>query len=520
MNLNRLILLVGILSGSVGMLASRAAEPDPVPPADSAIPAKPLFSRHIVPLFSRLGCNAGMCHGAVQGKNGFRLSLFGAEPQKDQEGLVREFAGRRLNPLDPQKSLLLLKASGQLPHQGGVRTKVGSQYYQMLHRWIVQGAKLDEIAKSKVKSLRVAPQQRVMKKGEKLQLKVQATFADGSVEDVTWLSTFEAVHKDVAVVDEKGQVEAKEVGSTALIVRYSAKPVVAMVTVPRTGSESFPKTPENNFIDRHIFTKLREMNIHPSDLCDDATFLRRVCLDITGALPEPKEVRKFLADKSSDKRVKKIDELLQRRGYSALWATKFCDILKASEFNANFGFVEAAENRRFYEWVRGRLQENLPYDQFVERILLATSREGRPLEDWLQETIAFAEEHAKEDYHLTTYGKRHTLDLYWQGKEATGLKGAMQIGHAFLGLRLECAQCHRHPHDIWQQDDLLSFANFFMRVRGARYPNTKELPAKFAAMVKDKKAAKKFRDQANKLNKQLRNKKLSKSEIEKLRQEI
>lgn len=481
---------------------------------------RPLFSRHVVPLLSRLGCNAGTCHGAVQGQNGFRLSLFGAEPGQDHLNLLRDNGGRRLNRFDPASSLLLLKATGQLPHQGGKRLHVGTDDYRLLLNWLTQGATLDRLDVTGVTQLKITPGLQTLQPDAECTLRVEATFADGSTEDVSSLSTFEAVDKDVAEVDAKGRVRARGVGDTSLVVRYGADASVALVLVPRPGKEPFPETKATNVVDEQVLAKLRRLNVPPSDRCDDATFLRRVCLDVTGALPTPDEVRKFLADADADKRVKKIDELVARPGYAALWATRYCDILKASGFNANYAMLEPAEDRRFYEWLRARFQENLPYDQLAERILLATSREGRSHEEWLGEVMVLAQENARQAADLPTYARRKTLDLYWQREGATGLKGTLQVAHAFLGLRLECAQCHRHPHDVWKQDDLLSFANFFMRVKGANYPDAKRLPPMYAEMFKKApNEAKQLTEQAKKLSDKLKDKNLPANEVEKIKAE-
>ncbi|MCE9530180.1 MAG: DUF1549 domain-containing protein [Planctomycetes bacterium] len=428
------------------------------PSASAAVPDVPLFSRHVVPLFSRLGCNAGSCHGTVKGQNGFRLSLFGADPELDHARLLREASGRRLNVQDVESSLLLQKSSGRSLHQGGVRLVPGSPEYQIVRNWIAGGAKLDRVDQSRIAKLRVTPAEQTLPKGESYSLKVEATFADGSTEDVTALCSFEAVNKELAAVDSAGRVRALGVGDTAIVARYRAEPAMAMLVSPRAGSEPFPAVQSVNFIDKHVLDKLRRLNIHPADLCDDVTFLRRVSLDVTGTPPTPTEIRTFLADKAPDKRNKKIDELLERPAYAALWATKFCDILRPTGFDGKVGFVEAAESRRYYEWLRARFRENTPYDQLAERILLATSREGRPEQDWIKEVRTMMEENTAKTPDLAAYANRRTLDLYWQRNNASGVKGALQVAHAFLGLRLECAQCHRHPNDVWQQDDLLSFA--------------------------------------------------------------
>jgi hypothetical protein len=436
----------------------------------------------------------------VQGQGGFRLTLFGADPALDHDRLLREFGSRRLSLADPESSLLLQKATARVSHQGGKRMEAGSREYEILRRWIASGAKLDPLEKSRTTQLSVSPAEQTVKPGDSYQLRVEATFADGSTEDVTGLCSYESLDRQVATVQNSGRVQARGVGDAALIVRYRAEPMVAIVVVPRPGKEAFPEFVANNFIDRHIVAKLRRLNIPPADLADDSNFLRRVSLDVTGELPTPKQIRAFLEDRTGDKRARKIDELLNRPGYAALWTLKFSDILKASDFGVYAdGITEQADAPRFQQWIRARLEENLPYDQFAERILTATSREGRSLDEWAREVTALEEGFTTPRSDLAVYSKRRTLDLYWQRRSATGITGALQVAHAFLGLRLECAQCHRHPHDVWQQDDFLSFANFVMRVRGSGFQggNEKQFP-EVAAYIK------KFSDEAKTLTEQVK----------------
>jgi hypothetical protein len=392
--------------------------------------------------------------------------LFGAEPRLDYERVLRDFSGRRVNLQAPEASLLLLKPTGHVPHEGGVRLSVGSREFQLLRDWIAQGAPWDQAGLSPLRRLKVTPQSHTAKPGECYSLKVEATFEDGSVEDVTGLCVFESRNPAVAEVDRNGQVQVISPGDAALVVRYGAEPVIAMLLAPGEMKRAFPDVKEHNFIDRHILDKLRRLGIPPAELCDDATFLRRVSLDVTGALPTPQEIRAFLESKDPDKRSKKIEELLSRPGYAALWATKFCDLLRPRISYDDFGRTPApASVRRFHDWIRARLEENIPYDEFAARILLATSLEGRSRQEWIEETIKLAEEEKNRGKPWTLYRQRKTLDLYWHRYNATGVKGAIQVAHAFLGLRLQCAECHRHPHDVWTQDDLLSFANFFNRLR-------------------------------------------------------
>jgi hypothetical protein len=507
-----------------GFIAPQALAGEPT------VPAEPLFSRHVVPIFSKLGCNAGACHGAVQGQNGFRLSLFGMDPALDHERLVRDSAGRRISTFDPDASLLLLKATGRATHRGGMRTTPGSADYRILRHWLAQGAKLDAVEKSLVNRLTVSPQEKLGKAGEAYQLKVEATFADGTVEDVTGLCTFESNNKDVADVDRLGEVRLTGVGDAPIVIRYRALPVMASVLVPGKPLDNFPAVVERSFIDKHLFAKLRKLNIEPSDECDDATFLRRVSLDVTGALPTADDVRKFLAEPDPARRAKKIDHLLEQPGYSAVWATKFADLLKARISYEDFTHQPAqASIRQFYDWTRARLKENTPYDEMVARMLLATSLDGRSREEWINEVIDSYSDTFAGKIDRQGYANRKTLDLYWHRFDSVGVKGAVQFAHSFLGLRLQCAQCHRHPSDIWTQDDVLSLSNFFMRIKA----NTGVMSVKEASQVKKTmgtgltpaeknkltEQAKMLADKGKKLQEQSKAKKGNKAETDKLQAE-
>lgn len=435
----------------------------------------PSYQRHVTALFGKLGCNGGTCHGAVKGQNGFRLSMFGADPTGDHERLLHEYGGRRLNFSDPASSLLLLKATGQVPHGGGARLKAGSDEHRILQAWIANGAMADEVASSRVKRLNISPAERVMQPGETYRMKVEAEFSDGSTEDITEFCLFESLDQAVATVDRAGVVTGVGVGDAGLMVRYRAQPAAARVLVPRKGTNTFPKVISSSFVDDHVLAKLRRLNLLPAELCDDATFLRRVHLDVVGELPTPDEVRSFLAGTSTGKRAAKIEELLLRPGHADLWTLKFCDLLKAADFGVYADALSKEHDApRMQAWVRARLHENIPYDEFVERILLATSREGRTMEEYVAEVNALFEGYAPGRPDLELYARRRTLDLFWQRRGSDGVKGTMQVAHAFLGLRIECAQCHRHPHDNWQQEDLLDFANLFMRVRTVGFSDKNE----------------------------------------------
>ena len=463
----------GMMGGFPGGL--RAAEPSTT---ENRPESTPLFSRHVVPILSRLGCNAGgSCHGTVKGQNGFRLSLFGGQPAEDFKRLTREIGGRRLDVQQPDASLVLLKATGQVPHGGGKRTGVGSTDYRVLRGWIAAGAPLDDVTRSRVTRLVISPAEQILKVGESARFQVSATYADGTSADVTLLCRHETNDREVASIDASGTVRGRRVGDTVAVIRYGAEPVLAsLLVVSAETRKPFPEVKPHNFIDEHVLAKLRAIDLPPAALCDDATFLRRLYLDVTGYLPPPEEVRAFLIDKATDKRNKKIDDVLAKPGYAEIWAAKFSDLIKPVE-RGNDGSNNLAGGQvlriRFYEWLRVRLQENVPYDQLVERIFVSSSLEGRPVEQWITEFEALREESAKNKTRplgeplLAVYNQRRTLDLYWDRDGATGVSGTVQFAHAFLGLRLQCAQCHRHPYDVWQQDDLLSFANLFTAMNTA-----------------------------------------------------
>lgn len=474
-------------------------------PMAAAAEDVPSFARHVVPLLSRLGCNGGTCHGSVQGQNGFRLSLFGAHPTEDHGQVRRAGASRRVNLLSPEDSLFLLKARGAVPHGGGQVIRADSPEYAILSQWVAGGAPLDSVDDGRVMSLRISPQQQTVKIGDAYQLKIEAEFAGGLVEDVTHLCSFESKADGVAEVDLNGKATAVGAGSTAVLVRFGARPVIAMIEVARperVDAAVFAAARPNNALDERILAKLKRLNVAPAGLIDDAGFLRRIRLDVTGQLPEPSEIAAFLADESTDKRAKKIDELLNATGYAAVWSLKFCDILGAADFGVYAdGLKKEQDAPRFQAWIRARLEENTPYDDFVARILTATSREGRSLEEWSDEVVALQAGYKTPRSDLDLYAERQTLDAYWQRKGAIGVSGTLQLAHSILGLRLECAQCHRHPHDVWQQDDLLSFANFFMRVRtvGFNGQNEKKYPDEGKLFKQFNEEGKKLAEEARKL---------------------
>lgn len=468
-----LVFLLAV-TGRLSATESPAAASDAPPEARSANES-PSFQRHITALFGKLGCNGGTCHGAVQGKGGFRLTMFSADPDADWQQVVRVDNGRRIDTFSAADSLLLRKALGLAGHGGGRRLRSRDADYETLRRWIEAGAPRDDRVAARVARLRVSPESKSGRLGERFSLRVEAEFTDGTREDVTAYSSFDSLAPSIVAVDVSGAVSVLGTGEGRLMVRYRAQPAVATVLVPRADESPFPAVPARDSLDLQLAAKWRELNLRPVLECDDATFLRRAALDLAGVLPTPDDVRDFLSDQRPDRHQRWVERLLASPAHADLWALRFGDLLKAADFGVYADALSKEHDApRMQAWLRARLRENTPYDQLVERILLATSREGRPMDAYAAEVEALFHGYAPGRPDLDLYANRHTLDLYWQRRGSDGVAGTLQVAHAFLGLRLECAQCHRHPHDLWQQDDLLDFANFFMRVRTVGFQGENE----------------------------------------------
>ncbi|HWG43976.1 MAG TPA: DUF1549 and DUF1553 domain-containing protein [Gemmataceae bacterium] len=450
------------------------------------------FERHVMGVFGRMGCNSGSCHGSFQGKGGFRLSLFGYDPAMDYLALSRDIEGRRLNLADPDNSLLLLKASGRVPHEGQTRFSRETWAYQLLSTWIKQGARWDK-GSGTVKQIIISPPEYAFRKpGERGQLQVKATFTDGTTEPITSLCDFRTNDEAIVEVTPQGQVKAVRPGDTAVIVSYRGNVLPVRVLVPFESKSGavYPKVAEVNFIDREVFAKLRRLNIVPSGLSSDTEFLRRVTIDTIGTLPTPQEVRDFLADKHPDKRTRKIDELLAHPMHAALWATKFCDIT-----GNNTDALENPQQRKahlsqmWHDWFRKRLADNMPYDEIVRGVLCASSREGHSPEEYVKQTKET--EKIGPEFN-TAYANRASLDLFWRRQQRVPIEQwGEKTAAAFLGVRLECAQCHKHPFDRWTQADYRSYANVFAQVAFDISPESQKLFRTENAARKTKKGDKK-----------------------------
>lgn len=448
------------LSLVAAILAVSSAGPQPAA-------SKPVdFERQIMGLLGKTGCAMGSCHGSFQGKGNFRLSLFGYEPERDFTAIVKDSQGRRIDLQNPDHSLLLMKATGQTEHGGGKRFDRNSWQYQMLRDWISQGAKWEKGSGTLTK-LRVAPSEIAFRKtGESVGVTVLGTFANGQTEDLTPLAEIR-INDDTVASLKSASVASLRAGDTTLVVSYRGTVVPVNVLVPATldKGQAFPtKLPEVNFVDKHVFAKLRRLNMPPSPASDDLEFLRRVTIDTIGTLPTPEEIRAFLADNRSDKRARKIDELLNHPMHAALWATKFSDVTgNNTDSLENPQATKSRRSQMWHDWLRKRFAANIPYDQMVHDILCATSRDGKSGEEYI-DYVKVMDDKLMAGF-VPEYAEKKTLDQFWRRQTPVGIEvWGEKVAAAFLGIRLECAQCHKHPFDRWSQVDYRAWANIFSQV--------------------------------------------------------
>jgi hypothetical protein len=438
------------------------------------------FSRHVTPMLHQLGCSAGTCHGSFSGKGGFRLSLFAGNPEMDHLNL-RGGYGRRIDRLNPEKSLVLLKPTAAIEHGGGLRLRKDSWQYQLLKAWIEQGARFDPAGQSKIVGVRVEPASLTLPVGAKSPpLKVFAKLADGKEEEVTRFTRFESLDPGLAETDDAGQIKSVRTGDIAVLAHYAGE--VGFVTVlipgpPLPGGVAFPKEEYRDPVDRLLVERLRKLNIVPSATCSDVDFLRRVHLDVIGQLPTPADVRAFLADKDADKRTKVIDKLLEHPLHAALWAGKMCDMVGADDRFLGDGVYQ------FHDWFRGKLEANTPWDKIAYGVLCATAADERTPERIKEDQKVEAENRKKyagkpvppppgKQPWQAGYATRNSIDVFYsnlintqttpgKGRTVNSKQIALRVAHTFLGVRLECAQCHKHPYDRWSQGDFFSFAAVF-----------------------------------------------------------
>ena len=391
------------------------------------------FRLDVMPVLSKSGCNAGRCHGAARGQDGFNLSLYGFDPAGDHHRLTSEIFGRRTNVARPEASLLLTKAIGQAPHTGGQLMSTDDANYLTLLRWITEGAKNDNISDiAELVGINIMPSDAVLNgKNESQQLLVVAQYSDGTTRDVTALSTFISNNDNSAKVDSNGLVTAANRGEAFIMARFGTfTEGIHTITLPRDQEYSFGGVPEYNFVDTLVHNKLKKLRIIPSEVCSDEHFIRRVYLDLVGVTPSRQEFEAFVADTDPAKRSKIVDQLLQREEFVDLWAMKFGEILGIRTDNQ----VSYKALLGFHNWIRERLANETPLNLLSQEII---SAEGGTF-----------------DNPPTNYFQI----------EANNRQLAENVAQSFLGIRLQCAQCHNHPFDRWTMDDYYGFNAFFSQV--------------------------------------------------------
>ncbi|MEE2640489.1 MAG: DUF1549 domain-containing protein [Planctomycetota bacterium] len=414
----------------------------PIEVAESKVTNPISFKSDVMPVFMKTNCNTGSCHGAARGKDGFRLSLFGFDPDGDYHRITREIAGRRINLANPAESLLMEKAVGSVPHTGGKRMEVGSEYYNTMLEWLDKGAVNDAGPVPTVVSVELYPKNGVLDGKDTTQrLTVRAKYSDGTDRDVTSLAYFSSNNENSATVSQDGMITAHARGESFVMARFDTHTVGShFITLPKGLNFQWSNPPANNYVDEHMNAKFLKLRMNPSELCTDEEFLRRASLDICGVLPKTEEFHQFLADKDPKKREKKVDELLGRKEFVELWVMKWSELLTIRSSNQ----VSYKSMLLYYNWLQERVSNNMPMDQLV--IELLSSKGG---------TFANA---------ATNYFQNETNTL----------KVAENVAQVFMGMRIQCAQCHNHPFDRWTMDDYYSFAAFFSQIGRKRAEDPRE----------------------------------------------
>lgn len=446
--------------------------------ANEAITETPDFRQHVVPLMGKLGCNGRACHGSFQGQGGFRLSLFGYDFKADHDALAKADAEKkpRIDLTNVHESLMLQKPLQIVPHEGGTRLKEGTWQHRVLVKWLEGGAKPVTSESAEFVRLEISPAEIIAKKkGETFQLKATAVWSTGVREDVTPMCRFRSNNDTVVAIDDNGLVTSTGPGDSHVVAFYDngVVPVPVMLPVSDKFGPNYPSVPTPTKIDELVVQKLRKVGIVQSDLASDAEFLRRVSLDMIGTLPTAAEVEAFLADKTSDKRAKKIDELLERPAYAAWWATRFADWTGNNAGKLNN--VEKAQispsklSSDWYEWLRVRIEKNMPYDDMMEGIVLAVSRqEGETYTQFCERMSDYHHKDAKGNF-----ADQPSLTTYWVRREfLKPEERALGFAYTFMGIRIQCAQCHKHPFDQWTKDDFDRFKEFFSRLQFRNPPGT------------------------------------------------
>uniref|UniRef100_UPI00286A8D54 DUF1549 domain-containing protein n=1 Tax=Armatimonas sp. TaxID=1872638 RepID=UPI00286A8D54 len=401
----------------------------------------PQFLRDVSPILDKKGCSVAACHGKFGGRGGLQLSLLTLTPADDFEPLVRGGRGRRVNLIEPEKSLLLMKATNKTAHAGGERFSEKSPEYRTIRDWIAAGAPFDEAIDATLSKLTVTPAQITLSKvGQRVPLKVLASFSDGTSRDVTAQANYETSDPAVVTVDEKGTMTGKRWGGAAVVVRYLGTVHAASLTLPREDKAPYPKLAPGNLIDELIYANLKRLNVQPSRPTNDSEFLRRVSLDVRGILPSADEFTAFITDKALDKRTKIIDAYLDSPEFVDMRVLRLGDMLRVHPRNLGNNISGERSAALFTEWLKDSVAQNTPYDQFVKQLLMARGS------SYTNGPTNFYKIDRNPDERMET------------------------TAQAFLGQRMACARCHKHPFDKWTTDDYWNFAAFMGRV-GTRNGN-------------------------------------------------
>lgn len=395
-------------------------------------PQRVTFRNDLIAALNVGGCNQGACHGTPSGKNGFKLSLRGFDPAADYVQLTRDVLGRRTDRQTPESSLIFQKGLGRVAHEGGMRFVASSVPARTIHGWLAEGLQDDPADLPALKSIQILPGSRVLNEPARWQqLSVVATFTDGSVKDVTRLTIFSSSDSAVADVANTGLVEFRQSGEVAVLCRYLMELQTVRLTYlePRKGFV-WPNPPEANYVDKHVFAKLKMLSIPPSDVCTDQEYIRRAYLDLGGILPTGDEVKAFLADKAPDKRTKLIDALLEKPEYADFWTLKWSDVFRSSRKTIQVKGIHV-----FQQWLRHHLVKNSGLDEVVRELITANG---------------------------STYANP-PANYYRIARDPQNL--AETTAQLFFGIRMQCAKCHNHPFERWTQDDYYSMAAFFARVK-------------------------------------------------------
>lgn len=390
------------------------------------------FRLDVMPIFMRAGCNTGSCHGAARGKDGFSLSLFGFDPNADHHSITRQIGFRRINLAVPEESLLMEKSDGSVPHTGGKRFTSDSEYYQTMLRWLKAGVPNDQGEIAQVVDVELYPKQGVLEgEGTTQRLIVRAKYSDGTDRDVTNLAVFSSNNDNSAEVDQDGVVTAAAPGEAFVMARFETFTVGSqMLVLPKDLQYSPPESNPVNYIDELVDAKLQKVRVLPSELCTDEVFIRRVTLDITGAMPTSEEYSAFMADTAADKRAKLIDQLLERKEFSEIWAMKWAELLMIRSTNQ----ISYKSMFLYNNWLTDQISNNVPLNVMVQELLSATG------------------------------GTFTNPATNFYERERDTLKTAENVAQVFMGIRTQCAQCHNHPFDQWTMDDYYSFAAFFSQI--------------------------------------------------------